>query len=203
MKRLVLTGFSPLYSELASKTLASIFTNADSVGADFECLNLVDAGATWATLHEVVRRRNRGYDEVMWIDIDCVFLNPKVNLFEAAYGDISFSVDGHGICAGLYVVRNQAGFELLEIADSIGDLTKEAETKFSGAYKPVQSTIKMLLWATAKWKVGTIPQSAISNHDSSEADISKSSVYHAWACCGVPYAISRIEKAIALSRSGA
>lgn len=132
---------------------------------------------SWQKLDAIVHAFEAGHDSILWLDPD-VEVRKHVCRLEFP-SKLAFSWDSQGICCGAFYVAGIDNSTLFAIARIIGQLPERLDSQY-GVYKYEQNTIKHLLMTTSAWKYDCIPQSFISNPDSSPADRDVAVMHHHW-----------------------
>ncbi len=121
---------------------------------------------SWNKLLAVQQHIN-DFDWVLWLDADAMILQQDTTLESiiaehSNAKDIIFSVDGSGLCAGIFLIKNTPWAK--DFLKTILFLGEEPDCSFLYEQKTIHSLYN--LYPSIKERVGIIPEALIQNHKS-------------------------------------
>lgn len=143
--------------------------------------------------YPLVRDLLLNYHEVIWADTDIIPVSG--NAIDVPHGDIHFSIDRHGICAGFVIYRSNQW-----VSDFVSGLVSIVPKR--GMHRThEQDTIKLIsLAGDCGNHIRTIPESVVANPGSPRTSLAPA-FFHAWSNAGVENAIRLAKEACNYTRT--
>jgi hypothetical protein len=131
--------------------------------------------------YPLVRELLPNYHEVIWADTDIIPVSGEA--IEVPHGDIHFSIDRHGICAGFVIYRSNQW-----VSDFVSGLLSIIPRN-GRHHTHEQDTIKLIsLAGDCGYHIRTIPESVVANPCTPKTG-RPPVFFHAWSNAGVDEAI--------------
>lgn len=137
----------------------------------------------WACVNQFGNRPSL----VMWLDVDCVLINPDRPLSELS-SKIDFSQDGNGLCCGAFLAAG--GKWLVDFSSALMTVGPDDSCHDNNRGQDQGAAKHLSTWGQYRTAFGKMPIDNISNN-SHDPEKVKPIFHHIWASAGLEQTINR------------